>query len=337
MPRIRKRSKTKEPVIRMLKPGMCEANCTKDTCERGFQPILEFVPVVSNPTHKKNAAFLKVAKAFEGLLDDPDVVDLLKQMGVLRKKNCLTCRLIHKKSRENPDTVAGACRAKWYEIRAKLEEKGCVECGCTDAMTVEHTNPKEKRRNKKGKPVCLGKYVKWRVLGGPEAMQAEYDKPSVVPMCSNCQFMQPTHNAMKPKLNPKYLPEGKRGKNATEQEVAAYQKKYALTQRRAKQAYVDPKKLTIGQCAECEFRVVPWGSDFTPGVTGYPHAFQWAHRSELDKEDGVAKIVHSAKSFKTAKPLLDTEMARSRMLCQCCGKTETDARALAPGPSEEGN
>jgi len=335
MPRIVK--KTKDPVIRMLKPGMCEANCTVANCPRGMQPILEFAPAECNMNWKPRAGFLKIAKALEGLLDDPDVVDLLKQMGVLRKKNCLTCRLIAKKTRENPDKMKGMCRAKWHELKAKLEEVGCVECGCNDSMTVEHTNPKEKRRNKKGKPVCLSDHTKWSVLGGTVAMQAEYDKPSVVPMCMNCQLMQPTHTAMKPKLDPKDLPDGKQGKNATEEEVAAHSKKYHLTQRRAKQAYVDPKKLAIGQCAECEFRVVPRGDAFTPGVTGYPHAFQWAHRSELDKEDGVAKIVNSAKSFATAKPLLDKEMARSRMLCQCCGKTETDKRKGAPGPSEEGN
>jgi len=83
--------------------------------------------------------------------------------------------------------------------------------------------------------------------------------------------------------------------------------------------------------------VGPRGKDWTPGVTGWPHAFQWAHRSELDKEKSVSYIVARRKSFKTAKPLLDTEMARCRLLCQCCGKTETDARVHAPGPSEEGN
>jgi len=89
--------------------------------------------------------------------------------------------------------------------------------------------------------------------------------------------------------------------------------------------------------AECEFRVVPWGTPFTPGYTGYPHAFQWAHRSEPDKGEGVADIVASRQSCATAKPLLKKEMKRCRMLCMCCGKTETASRALAPGPSEEGD
>ena len=48
-------------------------------------------------------------------------------------------------------------------------------------------------------------------------------------------------------------------------------------------------------------------------------------------------MAYSSLSFATAKPLLDKEMARSRILCMCCGKTETDSRKGAPGPSEEGN
>lgn len=315
--------KAKTPLIRMLKPGACVANCTKPNCPRGVQPILEFAPAVSNITHKKRAKFLKIAKALEDACKDTDVAKLLEQMGKLRNKLCQTCRLIKKKSRENPKTKRGACRAKWYEIRAQLQKQGCILCGRNDAMTVEHTKPKEKMRDKKGNPVDLGDYSKWPTLGGAEAMQAEFDKPSVVPMCRNCQEMQPTHSAMKTKINPKDLPNGK--------------KKNKLVYKRDKQAYVDAKKLEIGKCEDCDFRVVPWGSNFTPGVSGYPHAFQWAHRSELDKGEGVGDIVTSGLSFATCKPLLDKDMARSRLLCQCCGKNETDLRKNAPGPSEEGN
>jgi len=330
--------KAKTPVIRMLKPGMCEANCTKDKCPRGFQPIVEFAPAVSNITHSKRAKFLKIVKAIKAIkyvLNDRKCMRLLYKAGLRRTKTCLTCRKIKKKTQQNPNTKRGACYAKWLEIKAELEEMGCVLCGCTDGMTVEHTNPSEKMRNAKGKPVCLSAYDRWQKLGGPAAMQAERDKPSVVPMCFNCQFMQPTHNAMKPKIDPDSLPDGK--SSGTEEERAAYEKKRLLIEKRKKQAYVDGKKLAIGQCEDCTYRVVPWGSEWHPGHTGYPHAFQWAHRSELDKDDNVGKIVHSTTSYATCKPKLDTEMARSRMLCMCCGKTEDAKRNLAPGPSEEGN
>ena len=326
--------KAKAPIVRLLAPGRCEANCTSSECFRGMQPIVEFLPAVSNKTHRKRAAMEKILQKLGELLDDPECAALLEELGVVRSKKCQTCRLIHKKSKEKPTTLDGACRAKLHELQAQMQELGCTECGWhgVDAMTFEHTKPEEKMRDKKGNPVNLGDYVKWPRLDGPAAMQAEFDKPSVVPMCFNCQLMQPTHNAMKPKLDPATLPDVR-----FSVDMKAYYKKRSLTTRHEKQAYVDSKKLEIGECAECWMQVVPRGSPYSPGYSAYPHAFQWAHRSELDWGGEVSAIVHSAQSFDTCKLKLDQEMGRSRLLCMNCGKCETDARKHAPGPSEEGN
>lgn len=324
--------KKREPVLQLLGPGNCVANCTQGNCPSVMLPIMEFAPVVSNKTHRKRAAFLKVAKALEGLVNDPDCAALLQELGVLRNKYCFKCRSVQKESQKKSTTKAGACRDKWLELKAKMDDDGCVLCGCTDGMTVEHTKPEEKMRNKKGKPVQLSSWTYWPTLGGPEAMQAEFDKPSVVPMCMNCQFMQPTHNAMKPKQDYESI-----DPRIVAGDSKSYHKRRFLAVRQEKQAYVDAKKLEIGKCTECEYRVVPRGEHFTPGMTGYPHAFQWAHRSELDKGKCVAKIVNYYSTLKVAKPLLDKEIARCRLLCMCCGRTETDARNSAPGPSEEGN
>ena len=300
-----------------------------------MQPIVEFLPAVSNRTHKKRAAMLKIVAKLGELLDDPDCAALLEELGVVRTKTCETCRLMDKKSQDNPNTKKGACKRKWFDdLKPKLEEMGCVECGTNgiDAMSLEHTDPSKKKRDENGDPVCLSQYAKWSPLGGPEAMQAEFDMESVVPMCLNCQLMAPTHTAMKPKIDPDTLP-------TVSQTVdkAAYRKKRALTEKRKKQNYVDGKKLEVGACAECWMKMVPFGSEYRPGHSGYPHAFQWAHRSELDKGRGVAKIVNGCRSFKTARAELDKEMARSRLLCMNCGKVETDERKHAPGASEEGN
>ena len=324
--------KAKAPIVRLTASKECEANCTKADCPRGMQPIVEFLPAVSNITHRRNAAMQKILQKLGNAVDDTERAALLKKLEG-RSKTCQTCRLILKKSQEKPTTKFGACRAKWYELRAQLQEQGCTECGChgIDAMTVEHTDPKEKMRDAKGDTVCLSHYNKWTILG-PEAMQAEFDKPSVVPMCFNCQHMQPTHSAMKPKIDPDTLP-----KVSQMVDPAAYKKKRYLTERRKKMDYVDGKKLGIGECAECWMRVVPRGSAYSPGYSAYPHAFQWAHRSELDKAQNVSAIVNSKQSFNTCKSKLDREMGRSRMLCQNCGHVETQARKRAPGPSEEGN
>jgi len=323
------------PVVRLLVPANCEANCTLAGCPRGMQPIVEFAPAVSNITHKKRAAFLKIVKAINAIndvLNDPECMKLLDKAGLLRTKRCLTCRLQADATKWTSSTKMGMCRNKCLEIKAQLEEEGCVLCGCTDGMTVEHTDPNEKMRNKKGVKINLGDYGKWASLGGPEAMQAERDKPSVVAMCINCQSMQPTNNSMKEKIDPKSLPNVHRTENEP-----LYRKRRHLVVKHEKMAYVNAKKLAIGKCENCEYRVVPWGSGWRPGQTGYPHAFQWAHRSEIDKGKSVSILVTSHLTFEKAKPKLDKEMARCRLLCMCCGKTETDTRKKAPGPSEEDN
>ena len=320
------------PTVWLTASKVCVANCTN--CSRSTQLIVEFLPPVSNMTHRKRASMQRIIQKLDNAVDESERAVLLEKLGVVRSKQCQTCRLKNKKSRENPDTKAGACRARWYELRTQLQEMGCTECGWhgIDAMTVEHTDPSEKMRDAKGNPVCLSNYSRWKSLGGPTAMQVEFDKQSVIPMCFNCQLMQPTHDAMKPKLDPDTLPDVRYCDNP-----AAYNKKVGLMRRHEKQTYVDGKKLAIGECADCWMKVVPFASAYSPGYSAYPHAFQWAHRSELDKGGTVGKIVHSRNPLKTCKPELDREMGRSRLLCMNCGHAETQARQRAPGPSEEGN
>jgi len=353
-PNLNKKSKAapkaKQPEIALVKQGKCMANCTKPGCPRGFQGIDQFLPAISNITHKKRARVIKLVEELHALkvedVKNPGmyIFELMQRIANLRALHCKTCRDIGKKTQHNPNTKFGACRAKWYEIKRDLEAEGCSVCGCTDGMTVEHTIPSEKKRNKKGQPVQLSDYTKWGSLGGPQAMQEEYDKESVVPMCINCNLMQPTCSHMKPKLNPDDLPNGKKGKNATPEEKAAYDRKRELVARQKKKAYVDNIKLNyvnssgnVGECEECIMEVITHGSKWRPEYTGYPHVFQFAHRSELDKKDGVAKLVRSTRSFKTEKPKIDREIARSRLLCMCCAETENQARKSCPGASEEGN
>jgi hypothetical protein len=322
----------KEPTIKWLGKGNVVANCTRFKCPHGMQPLDQFVPVVSQITHKKRSTFLKIVKAIEAIDDvlaDPECMKMLNKVGLLRMKGCLHCRLIGNKAHANPKTKHGACRAKWYALKADAEKLGCAECGCNDAISFEHTDPSTKIVDDKGRTFGLAEISKW-TKHGPEAMQAERNKCIV--LCRNCHCMQSTNLAMQEKIDPSLLPDAR-----YRVESAAYLKKYQLVELRKKQEYVDAKKFGIGGCAVCQMRVVPSASDWWPAHTGWPHVFQFAHRSELDKEDGVANIVTRRISFKTAKPLLDREMERCRLLCMCCGQVETDARATEPGPSEEGN
>ena len=111
----------KEPVIAFTATSACVANCTKGVCPRGMQPILEFAPAVSNITHRNRAKFLKCVSVVEEILAATGGTmaefpiaerELKKDLALLRSKTCKTCRLIAKKTKENPATKYGACRAK---------------------------------------------------------------------------------------------------------------------------------------------------------------------------------------------------------------------------------
>lgn len=326
----------KVPIIKLDDKGNVIANCSHAGCPRGMQPLDQFAPAASNKTHRQRAAFEKIVRAIEAIddvLNDPEAMKLVSEAGLLRTRTCLTCRLIMKKTQANPDTKFGACRAKWLELKAEAEATGCSLCGCNDAVSFEHVDPNTKMRftctKEKGKPLELSHYSHWPVHGGPSAMQAEREKCTV--LCLNCHWMQPTGNAMK-RIFAESLPDG----NSVFDEKA-YAKKWKLKQKNKKLDYVDAQKLEVGKCDDCIAVVVPRGDIWRPGQSYWPHCFQWAHRSELDKGDGVAKLVTQRTSLATAKPRIDEEIARCRLLCMCCGQVETGKRASAPGPSEEGN
>ena len=57
---MRAPKKAKAPIVRLTASGRCEANCTKLNCPRGMQPIVDFLPAVSNRNHRKRAAMEKI-------------------------------------------------------------------------------------------------------------------------------------------------------------------------------------------------------------------------------------------------------------------------------------
>jgi hypothetical protein len=342
--RLKHKKKALVPIVKWANGQQCLANCTHPSCPRGFQQLDQFIPAASNQTHRPRNLFLKLLKC----MDEAQTLDrssdtckkLMVQVQKTRRKLCETCRLIAKKTQANEDTARGECMAKWFELQALMQEMGCFFCGRSDSMTLEHRVPSEKKLDKEGNTVCLSEYPKWTTIGGPSGMQREFDLESTVPSCYNCQSMQLTHSAMQPKIETASLPDGR--KNGTKAESDAYDRKWQLINRYKKQDYVNRYKLKTsgGKCEDCAFQMVDYSfplSSIIPGQHGFPHAFQTAHKSELDWEASISKLVTSHLSFAKAKPKIDKELKRCRILCFCCALTETNSRATVPGPSLEGN
>ena len=63
---------------------------------------------------------------------------------------------------------------------------------------------------------------------------------------------------------------------------------------------------------------------------GFEACFDWDHQDELRKTIGVAELVHSLQSFATAKPAIDAEVRKCRLLCRNCHNTKRTWMAAAP-------
>ena len=87
---------------------------------------------------------------------------------------CKSCRDKQSKSRRNPDTTTGKCRAFWLEWK---KQQTCVDCGLKDwrVMEADHV----------GKKVdTLSDYKYWATRGGVEAMKKELKQCE--PRCTCC-------------------------------------------------------------------------------------------------------------------------------------------------------
>jgi hypothetical protein len=84
-----------------------------------------------------------------------------------------------------------------------------------------------------------------------------------------------------------------------------------------KQTYVNDIKMSIGGCQECSKRIL-WRE--------HCFKFEFGHRDATDYKCAVAKIVNRCTTLKAAKPLLDEEIEKCRLLCHDCHREETRSR-----------
>jgi hypothetical protein len=345
----RSKYKTDPRFMAEVRGGEIVARCTK--CKGSPQPIQVFVPAVSNITHKRRQDALDEIKKLTAMLliaigkagkEGCSAGEVVGTMGktveeILGKRvgECITCRDEKKARKVNSATKRGACRAKAIELRARMKEIGCTECGCNDAVEFAHWSKAVKKKDENGKSVNLSEYNRWVLIGGAEAMEDEFTTTGR-PLCVNCASMEEDHDV--------FL-----GANLDEMEDANSsedRKKYNAKKCRKivveKQAYVNARKLQIGGCEDCTAKVVETREECVPGSLYLPHCFHFCHRWEPTKKHTIATLVHSTtslngdkrkKTSKGCKAALDAEMDPSvcALKCACCAKVETDKRKAGPG------
>lgn len=120
--------------------------------------------------------------------------------------------------------------------------------------------------------------------------------------------MQPSHS----KFKRKYATWQEMPTNTSTEKIARLHRRYMDD----KYAYVNARKVALESCEQC-------GVDVTEATT---HCFDFAHKDAATKLAGVSSLCQSRQTLATARPLLDAEMAKCRLLCGPCHQAETRAR-----------
>jgi len=323
--------------------GALLIRCVNCTPVRG---PAQFIPV-KNP--RKVAAYTGAMDALAAAhaTKDTDAFRTARDtINQLKTALCLNCRTKVKERRENPDSPAGKCLAEWERMKREIFHT-CGECSGTRAIEANHAaqySDKMKEYNaivaSEGVEAAEARIPKaerkierlsqdtfWATHGGVEAMRAEARK--CAPLCRMCHALDPSStSANENRADPD---NAKRENYATQYRfnIAWNQAKYA----KEKRNYNYTLKRAVGRCerADCP-RDGPSGGVCS---AGFEQCYDWDHTDETTKECGISKLCSDNKSFATAKPLIDAERAKCRLLCANCHKTRSqwDKRSEAGSSS----
>ena len=332
--------------MRQTLGGELSIRCNHPYCKRRWHGPAEFIPE-QNP--RKKTAYMNAMAAITKAKDakDTDAFRIARaDLDVRATKICRWCRAIRKKSDENPNSTTGACKEEWERLKREKFHT-CVKCGATRAMEANHLayyseNMKEYNAIVEAEGVevaearipkaerkiySLSDYVFWPTHGGVEAMRAEAAKCE--PLCGMCHALDPSSkSANENRADPDKV---KREKYATQQKftVARNQAKY----KKEKRGYNDALKRAVGRCERGD---CPRDGPTAVCVEGFEQCYEWDHIDPATKECGIAEPCGDATCFATAKPRIDAERAKCRLLCRNCHKTRTEWDPPAAGPSGAG-
>ena len=204
---------------------------------------------------------------------------------------CKKCRAINKKTRENPTTAMGKCKAWWINWKqtnpcVMCEEEGekCIFPQDWRLIQADHIEPKAKRKKRTGEEGHrLGNYTWWArpKNGGVKGMEEEAKK---------CQALCIFHHRIK-----------------TKEERKEQTKRCKIEKRKI----INEKKRERGGCLKCKRAC----------VEGNEHLFDLDHRDENIKTIRVSQLVD--KSWDYFEDQLPLELAKCDLLCCGCHAIKT--------------
>ena len=309
--------------------------CCSRTCKRNTDPEM-FAPAVLHA--KKCKAYEDALTAYGAAVEAENADALIAAratIGALATVKCEPCRESIARSIKNPGTKLGDCYVEWERLKREVFHT-CGKCGAQRAVEANHgaTYAENAKRyeacvEEEGVEVAEHRYPKgerkvrpvsdtswWSRHGGVHAMRAEAAKCD--PLCRMCHMLDPSsYTANCNRADPARV---KRKNYATQKEytdavkVARYSKE--------KREYVNALKRAVGRCErpDCPRD----GPSNGACVAGFEQCYDWDHLDPTTKGRAISAICAYGRSFKTAKPEIDAERAKCRLLCRNCHITRKE-------------
>tara|TARA_Y100000389_G_scaffold202269_1_gene247090 strand:+ start:2810 stop:4015 length:1206 start_codon:yes stop_codon:yes gene_type:complete len=305
-------------------------HCTKVT----HAPIERFAPLECVHNGRKRPDFFEALANYDAAYAARDLDkarDARRRVEELRNVLCPSCQRVPGK----PSPNAQACKDEYIRMRKAACEcnNGCCNPSCVErgpeawcVLEGDHVHTITEADEALRKVEGLSDYIWWSWNGGVAAMRAEKAK-GIEWKCRFCHRLEKTGTAANKYEDLERMPDGKKGKDATAEEIAQYGRKHKARIRYPKQQYVDYVKREVRKgCAKCD----------RPVIQGQEHAFDFDHRDPSTKikgsdtlagtQGGVSGLVHNdvkAAALDKIQDILDEEMDKCDLLCTNCHHRKT--------------
>ena len=294
----------------------CQQRKGRGTCPR-TRPVEEFAPRMSEA---KRAKFLRAAALYQATQSATARATVVQHA----VGKCDHCRDIQKRSRVNPTTKVGKCRAYWHELKA-THFHTCADCGGTRCIEADNVVSAADRAvlYEQGKVLVpkhhqLSDYNWWSMPahGGVEGMRLEKDV--CVPRCKMCHTLQPTSNAAK-RVDPKTLPPAVPHEWTVDYKMA--NKRNDATKNWPRYCYVDKLKRAVGRCENLDCPRDGPGNGAC--VAGVEQCFDWEHTDAKAKDGEISRLCNKLPATYSEaewKAAIHAELQRGKckLLCSNC-------------------
>ena len=246
---------------------------------------------------------------------------------------CDFCRDSMTRSRVNPTTKGGKCKAYWQELKATTFHT-CVDCGGTRCVEADNVVSDADRAVlfAEGKVLHathhkLGDYNWWGrpAHGGVEGMKLE--QAVCVGRCRMCHALQPTGNAGQ-RVDPSTLPPPVPHERTVNKKL--YDKRWHAKKNWPRYRFVDRYKREVGQCENLD--CLRDGPGNGKCVAGVEQCFDWEHSRPKKKRASISWLCCNLPVMAKAewKKIINNEIIRGRcrLLCRNCHHLKTNGRMV---------